>query len=166
MAIFHIAVLNLRMDKKSLQDTFAANSTCYGCGPANENGFHIKSFVVDDKIIAHFTPQPNHNACPNVLNGGVIGTLLDCHCNWAAAWFLMKAQGLAETPCTVTAEYKVKLLRPTPMDTELRIEASLLKIEGSRAVIYGELIANEKVCDTCEGTFIAVQEGHPAFHRW
>ena len=37
-----------------------------------------------------------------MVNGGIIGTLLDCHGNWAAAIALMDAQGLDEPPCTVT----------------------------------------------------------------
>lgn len=151
---------------KSLQDQFAPNSICYGCGPANENGFQIKSFVEDDKVIAHWMPKDYHNAFPNVLNGGVIGTLLDCHCNWTAAYHLMKAQGLSTTPCTVTAEYSIKLRRPTPMATVLTLEAWLNHIDGNRAIIEGQITIDEKVYDTCRGVFVAVEEGHPAFHRW
>jgi hypothetical protein len=32
--------------------------------------------------------------------------------------------------------------------------------------VEGTLSANEKVCARCRGTFVAVKEGHPAFHRW
>ena len=27
-------------------------------------------------------------------------------------------------------------------------------------------IANGKITATCRGTFVAVKEGHPAYHRW
>ena len=30
----------------------------------------------------------------------------------------------------------------------------------------GTLTGDGKVCATCRGTFVAVKEGHPAFHRW
>ena len=151
---------------KSLQDQFAPKSICYGCGPANENGFQIKSFVEDDKVIAHWMPKDYHNAFPNVLNGGVIGTLLDCHCNWAAAYYLMKAHGLEKTPCTVTAEYAIQLLRPTPMGTVLTLEATLDDVKGKKAAIHGKIMIDDTVYDTCHGLFVAVEEGHPAFHRW
>lgn len=151
---------------KSLQDQYAPESICYGCGPANEKGFQIKSFVEGDKVIAHWMPKDFHNAFPNVLNGGVIGTLLDCHCNWSAAYYLMKAQGLSKTPCTVTAEYSIKLLRPTPMATVLTLEAWLDHIEGNRATINGQITIDGKVYDSCQGVFIAVNEDHPAHHRW
>ena len=151
---------------QSLQKQYANKSICYGCGPANSNGLQIESFVTGDKIIAKYTPKPYHNAFPNVLNGGIIATLLDCHCNWAACYYLMQSQNLSEPPCTVTAEYTVKLLRPTPMGKLLRLEARCEKINDNQAVINGELIANEKICDTFTGKFIAVNEGHPAFYRW
>lgn len=150
----------------SLQDQFAPKSICFGCGPANKNGLQIKSFVDGDKVIAHFTPQPFHNAFSNVLNGGIIGALLDCHCNWAASYFYMQENKLDAPPCTVTAEYSIQLKRPTPMNTELKLFAQLKSIEKNKIIIDGKLFANEKLCDTCTGTFVVVNEMHPAFHRW
>ncbi len=111
-------------------------------------------------------PKDYHHAFPNVLNGGVIGTLLDCHCNWAACWYLMQAHHLDEPPCTVTAEYAIQLLRPTPMNKPLTLEATLDHIEKNRAVIKGRLLVEDTLCDTCTGSFVAVSEKHPAFHRW
>ena len=152
--------------EESLQQTYASKSICYGCGPANPKGLHINSFVDGDKVIATWQPQEHHHAFPNVLNGGIIGTLLDCHCNWAACWYLMQAQNLSHPPCTVTASYHIQLLRPTPMGIPLQLTAELVSIDDQKATIHGELIANDKVYDTCEGVFVAVTEGHPAFHRW
>jgi acyl-coenzyme A thioesterase PaaI-like protein len=151
---------------ESLQDQYAAKSICFGCGPANEQGLRIKSFVTGDEVIAHFRPQPHHHAFPGVLNGGLIGALLDCHCNWTAAWALMQAQGLTEAPSTVTADYAIALKRPTPMDVELLLKAKPVEVSGDRAVIEGVLEANGKVTATCRGTFVAVKPGHPAYHRW
>ncbi len=92
--------------------------------------------------------------------------MLDCHCNWAAAHFLMKAQNLDSAPCTVTAQYSIKLLRPTPTHQKLYLTARLDKIENDRAWIKGELKFGEKVGATCEGLFVAVKPDHPAYHRW
>lgn len=153
------------MEKHSLQKHFAPKSICYGCGPANTHGFQLESFVNGERVMAHWQPQSYHHAFPNVLNGGVIGTLLDCHCNWTAAWFLMQKQQLSEPPCTVTAEYTIHLKRPTPMQP-LTLVAWPDKIIKQRAFIQGELIADGKTCATCQGLFVAVDENHPAFHRW
>ena len=37
---------------------------------------------------------------------------------------------------------------------------------GSRATIEATLAAGGRVTATCRGVFVAVEEGHPAYHRW
>jgi len=152
----------------SLQETYAPNNRCFGCGPANEKGLRIRSFVDDDgeTLRCTFTPAAHHLAFEGVLNGGIIGTLLDCHSNWTAAYHLMKSSGDEQPPCTVTADFHVQLERPTPMNVPVHLRAHPVSIEGKKAVIEAELEAEGKVCATCRGTFVAVGEGHPAFHRW
>ena len=151
---------------KSLQEQYAPANACFGCGPANERGLHIRSFVEGDEVVAEWQPEAYQEAYPGMLNGGIVGTLLDCHSNWTAAWHLMRRTGAASPPCTVTAEYSVKLLRPTPTDGALTIKARVVESSEDRATVEAELIANDKVCATCRGLFVAVKEGHPAYHRW
>src|SRR5215210_2680025 len=102
------------MTEQSLQERYAPHNSCEGCGPANERGLHIRSFARGDEVVAEWTPETLHEAFPGILNGGIIGTLLDCHSNWTAAHHLMMKAGLDQVPCTVTAEYSIKLLSPTP----------------------------------------------------
>lgn len=151
----------------SLQDTYAPKSICFGCGPANEHGLHIKSFVEGDAVVCEFTPEPYHHAFPGMLNGGIIGALLDCHSNWAASHHLMVKGGLDAPPCTVTADFHVRLKRPTPLGP-VRLVAKVVESAGDKAIIEAELtpVGGEKVTATCRGTFVAVKEGHPAYHRW
>lgn len=150
----------------SLQEQYAPNSICFGCGPANPHGLHIRSMLEGDELVAEWTPQPHHHAFPGVLNGGIIGTLLDCHCNWTATYHLMKHSGADTPPCTVTADYSIQLRRPTPIDGPIMLRGRLVEVEGKRAITEGELIAGGKACATCRGTFVAVGPGHPAYHRW
>lgn len=154
------------MMKQSLQDTYAPHNACFGCGPANTKGLRIKSFVRGNEVVAEFIPEPHHEAFPGVLNGGIIGTLLDCHCNWAAAWHLMNRLGADTPPCTVTMEYAIKLRRPTPTDQTLQLVARVLESTDDVVTVEGELMAGDKICDRCEGKFMAVKPGHPAYHRW
>jgi acyl-coenzyme A thioesterase PaaI-like protein len=140
--------------------------TCFGCGPANARGLRIHSFVEGDGLVAEWRPEPHHEAFPGVLNGGIIGTLLDCHCNWTAAMFLMTRDALDRPPCTVTADYAIALKRPTPTDGPVRLRAHVVESQGDRAVVEGTLEAGGRICATCRGTFVAVTEGHPAYHRW
>ncbi len=150
----------------SVQERYAPASICFGCGPANEKGLRIRSFIDGDVLTATWRAQRHHDAFPGILNGGIIGALLDCHSNWAAAYHLMQKRGETKTPCTVTADFHVKLLRPTPSDAEITLRAWVVESTEDRATVEAELIANGKVCDTCRGTFVAVKEGHPAYHRW
>ena len=153
-------------ENKSLQETYSPEGICFGCGPANEKGLRIRSFADGDEYVAEWHAEPHHQAFPGVLNGGIIGALLDCHSNWAAAHHLMKRSGASSPPCTVTAEFHVKLLRPTPTDVPITLKARVVDSVEDRATVEAELIAGGKVCDTCRGVFVAVKEGHPAFHRW
>ena len=157
---------SIAMTSKSLQETYAPNNACFGCGPANPSGLHIRSFPEGTEVVAEWRPSQQYEAFPGVLNGGIIGTLLDCHCNWTAVWHLMNQSGESRAPCTVTADYAISLRRPTPTDQPVRLVARVVESSGDRAVVEGELIAHDKVCATCRGTFVAVKPGHPAYHRW
>ncbi|MCI0611525.1 PaaI family thioesterase [bacterium] len=154
------------MNGKSLQETYAPQNACFGCGPANEKGLKIRSFVQGDEVVAEWTPQKHHEAFEGVLNGGIIGALLDCHSNWAAAWHLMNKAGENHPPCTVTAEFAVKLTRPTPTNVPVHLSAVVTESTDDRAIVDAKLTANGKVCATCHGVFVAVKPGHPAYHRW
>jgi acyl-coenzyme A thioesterase PaaI-like protein len=154
------------MTEKSLQETYAPNGACFGCGPANDRGLHIRSFPSGDEVVAEFQPQTYQEAFTGMLSGGIIGTLLECHCNWTATYFLMKRDDADHPPCTVTADYTIKLLRPTPTDGLLRLVARVIEMKDNRAIVEGELIADDQVTATCHGTFVAVKPGHPAYHRW
>jgi acyl-coenzyme A thioesterase PaaI-like protein len=152
---------------KSLQETYAPDSLCFGCGPRNDKGLRIRSFAEDgtDACICRWTPEAHHIAFPGVLNGGICGALLDCHSNWTAALHLMKASGATAPPSCVTLEYAVHLRRPTPIE-ELVVRARVTSAQADRATVEATLEAAGKVTATCQGVFVAVKPGHPAYHRW
>lgn len=154
----------------SLQEYFAPHSICFGCGPANKTGLQIRSFVLekatDAALIATWHAKPEHQAFPGIVNGGIIGALLDCHSNWTACWHLMNINKLETPPCTVTAWFNVTLKRPTPSDALLELIARPVEVSEHKVRVQATLSANQKLSATCEGLFIAVAEGHPAYNRW
>ena len=79
---------------------------------------------------------------------------------------LKERDGLPSAPCCVTAEFSVKLTRPTPAEAPLRVLARVVSEEADRAVVEGEVLSGGKVCARGRGTFVAVKPGHPAYHRW
>ena len=153
-------------EKKSLQDLYAPNLTCFGCGPKNDKGLQIKSFVEGDVVVATFEPQLHHQAFEGMVNGGIIGVLLDCHMNWTAAWHLMNLNALDVPPCTVTAQFGVTFKMPTPLDKTLQLRAWVIDASERKATTKATLGNDDIITAEGEGTFVAVKEGHPAFHRW
>ena len=159
----------MNLDELSVQERYAPNSTCYGCGPANDRGLRIRSFpdaAEPDSLVCEWSPEDHHAAYETFLNGGVIGSLFDCHSNWNATWHLMRRDRLDSPPCTVTADFRVKFRRPTPMDEPVRLESRVTSSEGPRITVEATLSAGGEITATCTGTFVAVKPGHPAYHRW
>ena len=166
------------MSDLCLQEQYAPQSICFGCGPSNQQGLHVRSFpitalkegdlasVFRAETIAEWRPSVFHEAFPGILNGGIIGALLDCHSNWTAAYQLMIQTGDNHPPCTVTADFHVRLLRPTSSHDLVRLTAKVIESDGTRVVVEAGLFSGEKQCASCRGTFVAVKPGHPAYHRW
>lgn len=151
----------------SLQERYAAQSICFGCGPANQDGLHIRSFGDGSgDTTADWQPSPHHEAFPGVLNGGIIGTLLDCHSNWTAAAHLMRRRGVDAPPTTVTANFHVTMRKPTPSGDPVHLRAWVTESTDDRATVQAELSSGGVVTATCLATFVAVKPGHPAFNRW
>ena len=153
----------------SLQERYGAHTICFGCGPANPDGLRIRSFPDANSradVVAQWTPEPRHEAFPGVLNGGIIGTLMDCHSNWTAAYHLMRQHGADKPTTTVTADYHVRMLKPTPTGGPVRLRAWVLESAEDRATVEATIEAGGVVTATCRGTFVAVKPGHPAYDRW
>jgi acyl-coenzyme A thioesterase PaaI-like protein len=157
-------------EPQSLQERFAPGNRCFGCGPSNPKGLRIRSLNAgdgaDDEVVLDWQAEEHHLAFEGMLNGGIIGTLMDCHCNWTGCWHLMKRDGLDAPPCTVTAEFHVKLKRPTPLDRPVRITARAVASEGSWVTVEATMTSDGVPTATCTGKFVAVKPGHPAYHRW
>jgi acyl-coenzyme A thioesterase PaaI-like protein len=149
-----------------VQERYAPRNRCFGCGPANPNGLHIRSFEDGEGLVAEWTAQPHHEAFDGAVSGGIIGTLMDCHSNWTAAVHLMSRMGRASPPCTVTAEFHVKLLRVTPSNGPLHLKARVVESGEDRATVETTMEAGGQTTAAFRGVFVAVKEGHPAFHRW
>jgi len=152
--------------ERSLQETYAPNGVCFGCGPANPRGLHIRSFVEGETVVADWKPEPQYQAFEGYVNGGIIGALFDCHSNWAATYSIMKRRGLSTAPGTVTADYCVTYVSPTPIDSTLHLVSRAVDVSDHKAVVETTLEAGGKVTAKFRGTFVEVREGHPAYGRW
>lgn len=137
---------------RSLQEIYLPEGVCFGCGQANPEGLQIRSFVDGEHLVADWTPGPHHEAFPGILNGGIIGTLLDCQSNWTAMHALMERDG--EFAEAVTAEYKIRLLRPTPSDQPLQLRSWPTEVSGRKVHVSATLTSNGEVCAESTGLFV------------
>ena len=155
------------MELQSLQVRYAPRSKCFGCGPANVDGLRIRSYEAGDgTVVATWQPRPEHEAFDGFVNGGVLGALIDCHSNWTAVAALLAKRGGGEAPSTVTSEYSVKFLRPTPSDQPLRLIGKAVEVKDDRVTVETSVVFDETTTATGRATFVAVKPGHPAFGRW
>jgi acyl-coenzyme A thioesterase PaaI-like protein len=131
----------------SIQESLYPDLTCFGCGHANPDGFHLKSYRDGDITVAIFTPRPEHDNGFGFLNGGIITTVLDCHSAAVVMWEAdqrgWKAADGAPVPF-ITAGLDVRFLRPTPLGPALSLRAVPEKVSESEIVVNAELVFGEK----------------------
>ena len=133
---------------------------CFGCGADNGLGWHIKSFMRGDEVIAHYTPRPEYTGgVPENLYGGLIAAILDCHGTASAAAFSHTAQGytLGVEPLQrcVTGSLTVNFRKPTPMGQELELFAKCANIDGRKITVeLGVRIGETQFCD---GKMLAIR---------
>jgi acyl-coenzyme A thioesterase PaaI-like protein len=130
----------------------------------NEHGLQIKSYWDVDaadsaETICTFMPRPEHMAIPGYVYGGLIASLIDCHCTGTAAAASYRAADRAmdsEPPFRfVTAALHVNYLRPTPLGLPLEIRARVTELTGRKVVMQATLSAQGQVC--AQGEVVAVQ---------
>jgi acyl-coenzyme A thioesterase PaaI-like protein len=148
------------MTEKAFQDYYPDHlSYCYGCGRLNEHGLQIKSYWDGEETVCVFQPGPYHIAIPGYVYGGLIASLIDCHCTGTASAAAYRAEGRAmdtEPPLRfLTASLHVDYVRPTPLGVPLEIRARVKEIKGRKVVIAATLSAQGEVC--ARGEAVAVQ---------
>lgn len=134
--------LLLETEGLSIQESLYPDLTCFGCGHANPDGFHLRSYRSDAGAVATFTPRTEHDNGFGFLNGGVISTALDCHTAAVVMWEADRHGWVADEGAPVpfiTAGFDVRFLRPTPLGPPLLLRAELVEMSESAIVVSAEL---------------------------
>jgi len=147
----------------ALQDLCLPEGTCYGCGSANPDGLHLKSYWSADgkTVVARFEPQAKFTSgFKGALYGGLIASLIDCHSNWTAMAFGYKAEGreAGSQPVivSVTGTLSVKYLKPTPFDQTIHLRAWVDGYVGRKTRVICELGTEDTVTATGDSVFVRV----------
>jgi acyl-coenzyme A thioesterase PaaI-like protein len=151
------------MESEYFQDHIPHNN-CYGCGPANAQGLKLKSRWQGDAALAIFTPQPWHAAGPEqFLNGGIMATLVDCHCICTAIADCYRREqrviGSEPNIWCVTASLKIDYLKPVSIDRSVMLRASIVDVSGKKTRLVCDLLSGEQECARGEVLAIRVDPG-------
>jgi acyl-coenzyme A thioesterase PaaI-like protein len=138
----------------AIQDVIPHNH-CWGCGPLNPAGLQIKSFPEGDETVCRFQPSPSHMAGPtDVVNGGIIAAVIDCHtvCTAIADAYRAAGRPLGSEPLlwAVTASLKVDYLAPTPIGEPMELRARVRERSGRKRIVECTLRSGGRECARAE----------------
>jgi acyl-coenzyme A thioesterase PaaI-like protein len=152
------------MSEKYFQDYYPDNySHCYGCGRLNEKGMHLKSQWDGDEGVCRYTPDKSKTGgFPDYLYGGLIASLIDCHCAGTASAAKLQQDGFEigqrPMPRFVTASLKVDYLKPTPVGVELEIRASVKELSSRKAVLSATVSSSGIITAKGEAVMVMIMD--------
>lgn len=146
------------MTTAALQDLFYPTNKCFGCGPANPHGLHLKTYEDGiDRYVAEWIPEDRYQGPPGVVNGGMVAVPMDCHGTWSAMHAFSEDRG--GEPCgAVTAGYSVTLHKPMRLGQRVRLTATVLERTERKAKVEVVATIERETIATFNGTFIAVDD--------
>lgn len=147
----------------SFQEALDGNH-CYVCGKENDKGFYIRSYwdPEDGSVsVCRFTPAPHHSAMPpDVVNGGILASIIDCHCVCTAIADAYRRAGRevgeGELIWYATGTLSVKYVRPTPISGPFTARARITDVTRRRTTMEAE-IRDSSGEVTVEGEVTAVR---------
>ncbi len=135
------------------QDHMDGN-VCFGCGQDNAEGLQIHSFWDGDTAICRWMPEKKYWGWVNILNGGIIATLIDCHCMGAAMAEAYRAEdrSLDSEPIYryATGTLNIRYLNPTPGDQEVEIRANVIEVKNRKTTLTAEVWCGGECTATAE----------------
>lgn len=137
-----------------IQDQIRGNH-CFGCSPDNPHGHHIKSDWDGTRATCRFTPQPWHCAgSPHYVYGGLIASVIDCHCICTAMADAYQREGRAigegENILYVTGQLNVSYRKAAPIAGPLVLEARVSEASERKSLVTCFLAVDGEECARAE----------------
>ena len=122
-------------------------------------GAQIAGEADGDETVTRFKPEPYHTSVPGYAYGGLIASLIDCHCTGTASAAMYKQEGRSHDSLPafrfVTGSLHVDFLKPTPLEGELVISGRVKEIKGRKVVVEATVYAGDVA--TARGEVVAIQ---------
>lgn len=152
----------------SLQDLTSPHGVCFGCGSSNPDGLQLKSYwdPSGKYVVATITPDTKYCGWPELVYGGFIAMLVDCHSNWTAMANHFHAEqrepGSQPAINCVTGDLGIKYVKPTPMGQQLTLRAWVEGPVGRKSRIICEVYAEGVLTAIGNSVFVRVDAGQLA----
>jgi len=146
---------------KSFQEDMPGN-ICFGCGKDNHDGLQLDSYWLDRaslETVCVWHSQPKYQGWEGLLNGGVLASLVDCHCMGTAIAVAYAKEGrdMHSQPVYryATGTMNIKYLLPTPNDVPIELRAKAVEVKERKVVLQCDVWAAGK--KTAEADVVAVK---------
>ncbi|MEL6864344.1 MAG: PaaI family thioesterase [Bacteroidota bacterium] len=147
------------MQKKDYFQDHMPGNTCFGCGRDNHFGLQISSFWEGEEAVCIWNSEEKYAGWKGILNGGILATLIDCHCMGTAMAAAYKAEdrSLDTEPeyRYATGTLNIKYVAPTPNDKAIELRTKILEIKGRKVVMSCTALSEGK--PTAEAEVIAIR---------
>lgn len=134
-------------------------NVCFGCGTDNPEGLQIKSYWDGDESVCNWHSKKHFHGWPSLLNGGVMATLVDCHCMCTA---MAHAYKIEDRPLDSEPHYKyatgtltIKYLKPTSNDHPVELRAVVMEVKGRKTTIHCDIFSQGEL--TGKAVVIAIR---------
>ncbi len=115
--------------KKTTQESIPEFPNCFVCGQNNPKGLKRKFTLHNKKAETRFIANKTHIGYENIVHGGIISALLDDAIIWAS-YTSLNSFG-------VTAELKVRFIKPVPINKEFIINGEIVENKGKLLIGRG-----------------------------
>ena len=132
---------------------------CFGCGRAHENGLRISSYWQGQYAYCHWKPDKRYCGWKQLLNGGIMATLIDCHCMCTAMASAYRKEGRALDSQPMyryaTGTMQLRYKHPVRIQHEVMLKAEVLEETHKKTVLSCNLYAEDICC--IEAQVIAIR---------
>jgi len=158
--VSRISMSQSELELTYFQDGLHGNH-CYGCGAWNDKGLRIKSFWDGDESVCIYQPDPHHAAMPpDVMNGGTIAAIIDCHgvCSAIADAYRTEGRevGDGQKIWYATASLTVNYRKPTRIDGPVTARARLTEKTHKKTAFAVDFYSHDGVL-TCDATVLSLR---------
>src|SRR5688500_10024641 len=100
-----------------------------------------------DKAVGRVTFGVTYEGVPGHVHGGMVAAVLD-----ETLGYLAVNNGIGGLTAMLTVRYRA----PTPLETDLKIEADVVRTDGRKAFVEARIISGDAIIAEAEAVFVAV----------